>query len=341
MKIFFISPKYYPSIGGVETHVQKVAEQLSARGHQLTVVTTQSALAEPLEENTNSIKILRLPRQCDRQKKLTWQWLWSKKELFFSTDVVQAHDVGWWILPILPLIYRKLFITFHGWEGRWPIRWQAKLHRWFFAKASRKTVHIGAWIQEFYWDKPHLTLYGGVDRRKIARQINQKKTKHKKILNIVFIGRLVKENDIALYCQFLDLLQHKNQAFRIVWLGEGASRSQCEQYGFVTGMIEKPEFVLKKADVVFASSYLSILLARSLGKPVWSLYSHKLKQRYLETLPNTAGMTIAGNASDLYHSVYDEVVNNWRSSAITAHYSPTWPPTWEEVASAYEKLWQK
>lgn len=340
MRIVFVSPRYHPSIGGVETHVQKVAEQLRNSGHQVTVLTTQCVSEELLVETINLVDVLRLPRQFHKQKKLTWQWIWSNKSLFFSADVVHVHDVVWWILPILPWICRKLFITFHGWEGRWPIRWQAKLHRWFFAKVSRKTIHIGAWIQEFYADQPNLILYGGVDRRRLVKQKNQIKTKHKKILSIVFIGRLVRENDIASYCELLDLFQLKNRPFRIIWLGDGAGRSQCERYGIVTGMVEKPELVLKKADVVFASSYLSILLARSLGKPVWSLYSHKLKQRYLETMPNTVSMTIAGSASDLYSLVYDDVNNCWKATAVTSNHDQNWPPTWEEVALAYEKLWQ-
>lgn len=340
MRIVFVSPRYHPSIGGVETHVQKVAEQLIARGHQVTVFTTQNTPEELLVETINLVDVMRLPRQFHKQKKLTWQWIWSNRSQFISADVVHAHDVGWWILPILPWIFRKLYMTFHGWEGHWPIRWQAKLHRWIFAKVSRKTVHIGAWIQEFYFDQPNLILYGGVDRKRLVKVNNQINTKHKKILNIVFIGRLVRENDIALYCELLDLFKLKNRPYRMIWLGDGAGRSQCEKYGMVTGMIDKPEKVLMKADVVFASSYLSILLARSLGKPVWSLYSHKLKQRYLETMPNTKSMTIAGSASDLYPLVFNDANNCWRTTAISTHYTQEWPPTWEEVAVAYEKLWQ-
>ncbi len=335
MKIVFITPKYIPSIGGVETHVQKVSNQLVARGHQVIVVTSQTQIDQPLAENIDSIKVLRIPMEFHKQKIETWRWIIQNGKIFVEANVVHAHDVVWWLMPLIPMIRKKLFATFHGWEGQWPIRW----HRLLLAKLSKKTIHIGAWIGELYWDRPSLVLYGGVDRRSKHSIKTQLKPKHTKILKLVFIGRLVKENDIALYCHFLAYLHDQNIGFRMQWIGGGAWKAECEKYGSVTGMVKTPEDHVAKADVVLASSYLSILLARSLGKPVWSLYSNHLKQRYLETLPNTEAMLLASSPMNLFDLAYDAPRKAWKNTTTTKHYSQNWPPTWEEVATEYEKLW--
>jgi glycosyltransferase involved in cell wall biosynthesis len=340
MKILFITPKYIPALGGVETHVQKVSLALKKRGHHITIITAQSSKEMALTEDIDGVCIYRIPIEITQQKIATWQWIKANSAIFETADIVHVHDVGWWLLPVLPLIRPKLYITFHGWEGRWPIRWQAKLHRWILSKLSKKTIHIGNWIQEFYWDKPSIVLYGGVDRRNTAVQENQTKHKSKNILKLVFIGRLVKENDIASYCQYLDVLREKQIAFRIHWVGDGPWRKTCEKYGRVLGMVTKPKEFLVRADVVLASSFLSILLARSMGKPVWAMYSQPLKQKYLESLPNKEAMVVAGSADELVQATYDEKAKSWNPAVIASQYSKDWPPTWREVATAYETLWQ-
>ena len=39
MKILFLTALFYPSIGGVETHVHEIAEELIKLGNQVTIVT--------------------------------------------------------------------------------------------------------------------------------------------------------------------------------------------------------------------------------------------------------------------------------------------------------------
>lgn len=340
MNILFLTPKYTPALGGVETHVQKICHELLKKGHCISIITGQTDQALLLTEVIDGVSVYRIPFELSQQKFTTWRWIKANQALFKTADRVHVHDVGWWLLPVVPLVRQKLCTTFHGWEGRWPIRWQAKLHRWVLAKLSQKTIHIGNWIQEFYWDTPSLTLYGGVDRRNTAIQKTHKKHKSINILKIVFIGRLVKENDIASYCHFLDILREKQIAFRVQWVGDGPWRKTCEKYGKVLGMVTQPKEFLVKADVVLASSYLSILLARSIGKPVWTMYSQSLKQKYLTSLPNKDAMVIAGTADELVQATYDEQAMCWKSAAITSFHSKDWPPTWKEVATAYETLWE-
>lgn len=341
MKILFVTSSYLPKLGGVESHVSEVANELQLKGHAVTIVTVQNSLSNSEKETQHGIDIVRMPQGNKNDKTKTWWWIVKNLRHFLSADIVHAHDVGWWLVPIMPFIWNKTFTTFHGWEGEWPVRWQAKLMRWLVAFCSRGTMHIGGWIQKFYWDTPTVVLYGGVKRRGAKLQKDQTKHKHTKVLKIVFIGRLVKENDVALYCNYFQKLQTIPVKFELVWLGDGPLKNSCLSYGEVIGMVTNPETEIAQADVVCASSYLSILLARSLGKPVWALHSHALKEAYLTSLPNTEGIFIAGSADELISKVYDAKTTAWIPSAVATSFSKNWPPTWREVANSYETLWQK
>jgi glycogen(starch) synthase len=69
LKILFITHLYFPAVGGAERVFQRIAEGLAARGHDVTVLTsnalsteqffTRSVNAIPLRENLNGVKIMR------------------------------------------------------------------------------------------------------------------------------------------------------------------------------------------------------------------------------------------------------------------------------------------
>jgi len=59
MKILFVTPRYYPHIGGVETHVQSIAERLVKRGYDVEVYATDPKGILPVIEVINGIKVRR------------------------------------------------------------------------------------------------------------------------------------------------------------------------------------------------------------------------------------------------------------------------------------------
>jgi len=336
MKILHIARLYAPHIGGVETHVAAINQQLLS-SNQVTVVTEQFDQNQPLSEEINGVKVIRLPHHSVNKKRKTWQWIWSQRHIFLQANIVHVHDIFWWLLPILPLIEHKVFTTFHGWETQYPVRWQAKLHRWLCAQFSVGTIHVGDWIKEFYWDKPNFVTYGGVSPSDLVL----KPTKWDRSLEIVFLGRLSPENEVVMYCQLLTQLRELGIKHSIVWVGDGELRGVCEEYGTVTGFTD-PLPYLSKAGIVFANSYLSILQAQSLGKVVVSLYSHALKQRYLETFPGSSEMVIASNPEDAVEKIRKFIEDPSKidtQSSSTRRFART--QNWEKVADLYQRLWKK
>lgn len=339
MKIVHLCRRYLPDRGGVETHVSQLNQVWLQRGHQISVLTEQSQPAQQLTEKIEKVSISRLPLTAAGQKIPTWQWLWSQREQLFQADVIHVHDIFWWLWPVLPLVWHKVHITFHGWEGQFPVRWQAKLQRLVAALFSRSSIHIGAWIQEFYWDKPTAVLYSGVAKDKV--QIPVKKVSKKTALEIVFLGRLEPENEVL---QYIEVIKHLHQSkfdFSVQWVGFGSLETQCKKYGTVTGEVTSFQPFLAQSDLVWSSSYLSILEAQAAGKIVCALYSHPLKQRYLETNPGSEHMVLKASAKSMAEQILLlHEKPSLRADLQQAAYDFAKTQTWEKVAGVYQQNWR-
>lgn len=334
--IVFCTPQFFPDKGGVERHVFEVSRALKNDQLQIIVITKQTNLSQKYFEVIDGISIYRMPKVAISKIKI-WSWIWKNKKILTSAVVVHAHDVGWWLLPLLPLINSKLFITFHGWEGEYPVPVLHKIHRYLLAKASVGTVHVGKYIQKFYWDKPTAVLYGGVNAKKIfpASFDSTKNT-------IVFVGRLEKENDILLYIDLFKKLQSRYPNLSILWVGDGHYRPVCEKYGRVTGMVSDPSDFYTDALLVWAASYLSILEALQMGKLVVALYNSPLKKHYIELFPFSSQIICGSEMSKIISKIEmalsnsDKITNQLQKiqAEVNAGY------TWRTVADTYLQLWQ-
>ena len=351
MIIVHLCRRYLPHVGGVEKHVREVGELHAQQGHEVKIITYQETAQEPLTAVINGVQVTRIPTEVQHSKLSLWQWMWQHRDLVVEADVIQAHDVFWWLAPVVPFVLGRVYTTFHGWEGQYPVRWQAKLHRWIVALLSSATIHVGGWIQEFYWDRPTAITYGGVN---ISQQSKKNRTSifetlltlikknQKKPFKVVFVGRLEAENDIDIYLEAIDILKNKLPMLHVEWIGDGVYREQCSRVGKVWGMIPHPEKYLASADVVLASSYLSILQSQYLGKVVGAVYSHPLKKRYLETYPGISFMLLADSGASLALQVVDLWQHPHQGKELakkSAQFAES--QSWKKVADMYEHLWQK
>src|SRR5690348_13582746 len=71
MNVLMVTPRYFPYMGGIETHVHEVGRRLQRNGVNVTLLTTvahQQMLSLPQEEESEGMRILRVrawPRQRD------------------------------------------------------------------------------------------------------------------------------------------------------------------------------------------------------------------------------------------------------------------------------------
>ncbi|MEM4977027.1 MAG: glycosyltransferase family 4 protein [Desulfurococcaceae archaeon] len=97
MKLLFVSPRYYPRIGGVEYVVKSVAERLARRGHEVTVLCGEPDIDNPREEWTNNVHVVRWPiwapggaYHFPRMRGALERWLLDTAR---ESDVVHLHSV--------------------------------------------------------------------------------------------------------------------------------------------------------------------------------------------------------------------------------------------------------
>ena len=356
MKIVFISSAYYPSIGGVETHVQSVARELVRRGHKVLVVTeNQQSKAGSDNKATNSksnVKSTLFTRERLDQidiyyfkfghpsfikKFRIWIYLFQNRHLFLDADVIHIHDVFIWYLPLRFYFWnKKVFTTFHGYETVFPPEEIAKFIRKISEKLSYGNIIIGEFIKKWYGTRPDIIMYGGVD--KVTLRSYKTINKRRRVLKILFIGRLEKDIGILIYRDALRILRDKGVDFELVIHGEGSLRAEIESYGKVEGFVKDLRSSIKKSDIVFSSSYLTMLQVMQLGRPIFAAYNNPLKHDYLRTSPFAEYITVSGSAYELARQL-----TRFQPNIKKLEKGQKWAQkqTWEKVTDMYLQLWDK
>ncbi len=350
MKIVHVAKYYLPHLGGVEIHLKEISSLLVKLGHEVTIVTTKHDLKLADSTNYNGVKIVRIPDFQDEKnpsllKIKTWTAIKKHRELFDQADIVHVHDVFWWIIPVFRLIRKKTFITFHGWETTYPVSFNAKIQRYLYSKLSLGSIQVGSWIQDFYFDKPDFVTYGGINPKRLTKsKINfkEEKTKNKKTIKLAFVGRLSQDNDTKKYIQLVNALKNLGKEVEIIWIGEGEFRKQCEKLGKVTGFVKNISKYLVGKDLVFASSYLSILEAQLTANNVCSFYSNELKKAYLESYPGSKFMLITNSIDSMIAKIvllFDSPKSQLQFGMFAREFAKQ--QTWDKVLNLYLKLWRK
>lgn len=359
MKIVFITSSFYPSIGGVETHVLNLSRELISRGHAVTVITEdkqQDWQSEDLSDNVpTKLKSANKSTSFEHKKLYQidifyfkfglpskikkfriWYLLWRNRKLFRSSDIIHCHDVFIWYLPFRFIFWnKKVFTTFHGYETHFPPAVSAIRIRKLSAYLSYGNICVGEFIKKWYGTIPDYIVYGGVS--KIKSQTSSIKNETKK-LKILIIGRLEKDIGVQVYKDTLRKLTDKGVKFNLTVCGDGVFRSDFEKYGTVLGFSSDRNKFIKNADVVFASSYLSMLESLSFGKSVMAAYTNPLKHDYLRMSPFDKYITISNDAS-----IFVKKVINFKPNKRLRDQAQRWAltQTWEKVADIYEELWKK
>lgn len=284
MKILFLSYYASPHIGGVEKHVERVANALQQKGYEVKLI---------------SEKDIKYPHIKFFGLLYIWFWLFKNRKLIKKADIIHIHDVFIWYLPFRFIYPKKVvYTTFHGGQGKWPIPFKDKLMVKLAAKLSGGTICVGDFIPKYFGIKVNYIIYGGVDEIK--------KIKLKKEKSTIFLGRLEKETGVY---EFVERIK-KYHNYKVEFVGDGSLRNICEKYGVVHGFCDPTPF-LEKASICFAGGYLSALEALNYGCELWTGAKTPVKKDYWKMFPYKKGDKLPtwneiGNIYEnfyLYHSL--------------------------------------
>ncbi len=81
-----VSARFAPFVGGTEIHTGRVADELTHRGHTVTVLTTDGAGSLPAEEHIGKVRVLRVPAYP------------AGSDLYFSPAIGREIKAGQWNL---------------------------------------------------------------------------------------------------------------------------------------------------------------------------------------------------------------------------------------------------
>jgi len=157
LKILFLTRLYLPHIGGVERHVEGISRILS-RKNQIKIITEKYDSSLKDYEKINGIEVYRMP---PGNKRTIWAWMKKNKHLLNWADVIHAHDVYFWILPYRIMHpKKKTFVTFHGWEGKYPVPWRNKIMRKMSDFLAKGNISVGDYIYKWYGTTKDKLTYG-------------------------------------------------------------------------------------------------------------------------------------------------------------------------------------
>jgi glycosyltransferase involved in cell wall biosynthesis len=338
MKIIFITRFYYPHVGGVERHVENVCKELKRRKHEVSIVTLKHDNNLKDKDVHDGVKIIRLKYLNLQLLGLIRIWFEMIKRIKFlvSADVIHAHDVFIWYLPLKLLFpMKKVYMTFHGYES-YPIKKRAILIRKVSELLTDGNICIGKFIEKWYGTKADIISFGAVDLKKFKR-----KYKGKDNYDAIFASRLDEHTGIKTYIDAVKILEERGIKFRLLVLGEGKYKDCAKKYSKVLGWVNNPEMYYKKARFAFVSRYLAILEAFASKKLVFTVYDNPVKKDYLYMTPYKKWLIISNNSDDLAKKIKYYIRNKKeRDRMINDAYKWVQNQTWDKMADNYLELWK-
>ncbi|HKB88220.1 MAG TPA: glycosyltransferase family 4 protein [Patescibacteria group bacterium] len=275
MNILFITPFFYPHIGGVEKHVLKVSKELIKKGNKVTVLTRKHEKRIINKQTINGVRIERFyyPQIKFIGLSLVWLQLIKRFRLIFNADVVHIHDVFIWYLPFRFIFFNKKNVTtIHGFEWDNPLSliglWQKRLA----IKLSNASVGAGEFLEKYLKVKFDLITYGG---------ISMSESIYSKVYDlVVYVGRLEENTGFLEFLKWLD----KNKKYHVDFCGDGPLRAECEKYGIVHGFTDPVPF-LKKAEICVPGGYLAALEGLAYNCKLKLFWNNKVKEDYWKMSP--------------------------------------------------------
>src|SRR3989344_925959 len=348
MTILFFSRLFYPRIGGVEKHVLEISKLLVKKGHLVTVLTEKFERGLLDIDEIGGIKILRIDNGKDNwfKKFRAWRNLWKYRQLIKDADVIHAHDVFFWYLPFRFLYpSKKIFTTFHGYEGNKIPGFKSKLMHKITEKLSKGNICVGDFLKKWYGTRPDYVTYGAVEVSSIKyRVLSINKNK----LKFLFLGRLEKETGIMDYLSALKILEKKRYKFNLIVLGDGSLRKKAEDFCLENqidvhfmGFIKDINQYIGNSDFVFVSRYLGILEALVLKKFIFAHYNNKIKEDYLKMSPFSKFISISKNSEELVKQINVFLKDKEKKNQMVGGgFNWVISQTWKEVLKVYSKLWR-
>ncbi len=334
LKIVFLSPSFFPSIGGVERHLFHIS-CLLAKHHSVTVVTQKKSDDEKDQEIIEGIQVFRIPPSSTSSQKITvWKWLITHFWLLQQANIIHIHDVFFWILPLYPfVINKKIYITFHGYEAPGPLTKKQIFWHQLAAKLTAGNICVGKFHQKWYGVTPTLITYGATEQITTAKNIDHHSQK------ALFVGRLDDDTGIESYIKALNLIDKRHEISLDVF-GDGPLRQKLQEmvleqqlHVMFHGWTAKEKIHFENYHLLFSSQYLSILDGLAADLHVVAFVDTPIKKDYLTLTPFAPWISVVYSVKEIALQLITSFVQQ-EKAVEWAH-----AQTWESITAQYLQLW--
>ncbi len=333
-KILFLTRLYHPHIGGVEKHVEELSSRLIEKGYEIVIITEKFNKTLPETEVINGITVYRMsiPAEGFLKKFFIWKWMLLHANIIADQDILHIHDVFYWYIPFRFLfLFKKTYITFHGYEG-FPIKRSWKMQRKLAEKLTNGNICVGDFMKKWYKTCPTSVIYGGV-------RLEAEKYKAKTHSG-VFFGRLDDQTGIKEYIQSYNLIKRKYPDFEMTVVGEGKLKERIPKGIKIVEFKKEIIPYIQKNRIIFVSRYLSMLEALASKREVVAVYDNPVKKDYLNLSPFKKYIHIGSNSTEIADIVLNLLGRKMPTKKL--HEGAKWAQkqTWDKVLSVYLTLWE-
>jgi 1,2-diacylglycerol 3-alpha-glucosyltransferase len=241
LRIAYVTPRYFPHVGGVEYAVRNLAERLVLRGHEVTVVAGEPHGEKITSEKINGVDVIRVPTYVVSESYHVPKEKEAAKRVFDdSFDIVHTHSVHA-VFSLLPLEVKlagapwKLVTSPHHstvaysflrsviWKLFWKRRITALLKQADLVHVT-SPIEAATVSKRFPVVKNKMVLIPlGIEEDVLNCMWNGQNSDY-----LVFCGRLEKYKRVDLAIKAVSVLASSGYKIRLVIVGSGSSAKEID-----------------------------------------------------------------------------------------------------------------
>jgi glycosyltransferase involved in cell wall biosynthesis len=358
--ILMVTPRFFPDMGGIETHVYEVSRRLVDRGHRVTILTTDRSGQHPSQEVVKGAQIIRVPAWPKERDYYMAPDIYQRI-LNSKTDLLHVQGYHTFVPPIAmaAALRRRLpfVLTFHSGGHSSPLR---KALRWpqhrTLAPFVRRAAHL---IGVSQFEADFFSHRMGVSRQRISvirnggqmPEIVAAPAEMATAPLIMSVGRLERYKGHHRLISALPHLIAQKPDVQVRILGEGPYKPELIALAARLGVTDHVTIAgIPPADRagmanLLVSANLVVLLSDYEAHPVMVMEALALGRRVL--VADGSGLREMVD-HDSVESVAMQATPQQIASAILAHMAkgpmqrppalPTWDDCAERLAAVYHRV---
>lgn len=354
MKVLMVWARFFPEMGGIETHIYEVGKRLQADGHQVSILTTDRTGRLPKREIVSGMEIIRVK---------AWP---SQRDFYFAPGVVSVILSGRWdvvhiqgyhtlVAPMAMLAAwlsaQAYVVTFHSGGHSSPIRRSLRgLQRWLLGPLIRRAAQVVG-VSEYEAATFGRALRIDSSRLSVIRNGTNPPAKPLQPAppceTILSIGRLEKYKGHGRAIQAMPRVLAKRPGVELHIIGDGPFRENLVRLVGSLGLEENVRIysvepakraalmqqISAAALVVLLSDYeahpVAVMEALSLGKKVLATHCSGFielaAKGWIETIPADATPEVIGDAM--------------LAAMVTGSHVDVELPTWDQAVRMIETVY--